>query len=176
MKGRMTKLLKDEKLIPKELAFIGRSMNYLRGINKSYDIPVNRLKMMAEGALRVSESERITCMEDLELWEQCGRNHEAYLQKRKALRLDTIFTDLQFKKRQVIEHFMLFLLDLHQVVTAFYNTVILSAIAGGDTGRMKQMKAGTIEDMFESREEQMAEQLWGPSGSSTAGTTAKAEL
>lgn len=170
MKGRMKKLLSDEKLIPKELAFIGRSMNYLRGINKSYGIPVNRLKLTAEGALKASERERMTSVADLELWESCGRNHEIYLQQRKALKLDTFTTELNLKKRQFIEHFVLFMLDMHQMVTAFYNTVLLPIIARGDKERMRRMRAGTLEDMFEAREEQMAEQLWGPSSGATEAT------
>ena len=52
MKEKATSLLQDETKVPKELILLGRGMNLIRGINKSFGAPVNRVNILAERAAR----------------------------------------------------------------------------------------------------------------------------
>lgn len=52
MKDHVKNLLAREELVPQELVFVGRSMNLLRSVNKSYGAPVNRINIMAGCAVR----------------------------------------------------------------------------------------------------------------------------
>ena len=55
MKSQAKDLLADDRLVPRELIFVGRSMNIIRGLNKSYAAPVNRINMFASRALMTME-------------------------------------------------------------------------------------------------------------------------
>lgn len=52
MKDHVKNLLQREELVPQELVFVGRSMNLLRSVNKSFGAPVNRINIMAGCAVR----------------------------------------------------------------------------------------------------------------------------
>lgn len=52
VKERIVKMLSDSKLVPPELSLIGRHLNLVRSLNKSFDSPVNRPKIMAVYANR----------------------------------------------------------------------------------------------------------------------------
>lgn len=49
-KGRLVEFLKNSDKIPKELIFIGRNLNCIRGINKELGSVVNRINIMAKWA------------------------------------------------------------------------------------------------------------------------------
>lgn len=52
MKQRAVTMLKDEARVPRDLVFVGRSMNLLRSLNKMYGAPVNRIQVLAGSAVR----------------------------------------------------------------------------------------------------------------------------
>lgn len=52
MKQRAVNLLKDEEKVPRDLVFVGRSMNLLRALNKMYGAPVNRIRVLAGSAVK----------------------------------------------------------------------------------------------------------------------------
>eukprot|EP00331_Platyophrya_macrostoma_P012339 CAMPEP_0176425604 /NCGR_PEP_ID=MMETSP0127-20121128/11478_1 /TAXON_ID=938130 /ORGANISM="Platyophrya macrostoma, Strain WH" /LENGTH=585 /DNA_ID=CAMNT_0017806777 /DNA_START=180 /DNA_END=1937 /DNA_ORIENTATION=+ len=51
MKSNIKKFLQDETKVPQELIFVGRSMNLIRALNKSFDAPVNRVNILARCAV-----------------------------------------------------------------------------------------------------------------------------
>lgn len=53
-KDRVRNLLKDTSLIPRELVFVGRSLNIIRGNNKLYGSPVDRVSVLARYAFKGS--------------------------------------------------------------------------------------------------------------------------
>ena len=196
MKDRLAKFLADKELMPKEMLFVGRSFNYLRGINKSFGAPVNRLKITAECAFAALDEARIGTLSDLELWEKSGRSGPAYLAARRALRMDTFSTSVAAMRRRFAVAMALAWLDLFQIVVTFYNTVVVPIIAMpivatvGNRRRQKEggsnadasddsdgpnewvyrrLRIGTMEDVLEAREAQMSERLWGPGGGANGG-------
>lgn len=50
-KEKLKSFLKDTKLIPRELIFVGRNMNCVRANNRSLGSPVNRINIMANWAV-----------------------------------------------------------------------------------------------------------------------------
>lgn len=52
MKDKVATLLEDDSKTPKELILLGRGMNLIRSVNKSFGAPVNRVNILAEGAAR----------------------------------------------------------------------------------------------------------------------------
>lgn len=56
-KQRVKDLLEDTRLIPRELIFIGRSLNLIRANNKALGSPVNRVKILADAAVQGVSSE-----------------------------------------------------------------------------------------------------------------------
>lgn len=50
-RNRMRKLLLNEARIPRELPLVGRGVDILRGVNRMYGSPVNRVNMFVSSAI-----------------------------------------------------------------------------------------------------------------------------
>ena len=57
-KDRVREFLSNTEVLPRELLFIGRNMNIVRATNKLLGSPVNRIKVMADWAVRAIEVRR----------------------------------------------------------------------------------------------------------------------
>ncbi len=57
MKRHAREMLENEALVPKEIIFVGRSMNHLRSVNKSFGAPVNRVNVLTERAVAALAAE-----------------------------------------------------------------------------------------------------------------------
>lgn len=71
-KDRIRNVLKDTSLIPRELIFVGRSLNIVRGNNKLYGSPVDRVSVLARYAFKGSaldekQANRLTVRQSLAL-------------------------------------------------------------------------------------------------------------
>lgn len=60
--------LKDATKIPLELIFLGRTMRILQGVNRMFNSPVNRVKILAYSASRALTEENTTYTSSLSAW------------------------------------------------------------------------------------------------------------
>jgi aarF domain-containing kinase len=143
MKDHVKNLLAREELVPQELVFVGRSMNLLRSVNKSFGAPVNRINIMAGCAVRALG--HLTTLEDI----------QDVLQG-----LDAATVEHRHRKRDSVRgamlefhfHATLAWLALIHVATKWYNLFVyfILPVAWSDV-----LSVGNLEEQLEMKEKQM---------------------
>lgn len=150
MKANVRYLLQNEALVPQELVFVGRSMNLLRALNKSYGAPVNRVNILASCAVRGLG--HIRCLDDIthalgmHVSSSAGASAlQSSRKRRHVLRL--WWVEWQFRM-------VLAWISFAHAFTQYYNALLACLLPHGWS---TALRVGNLEEVLEKKEQEVVQ-------------------